>query len=407
MKKNTTSISLAILINSSLIIKLFIIIKYGRFLTLSSDDLNYIKSGIILLEKGILTYQSFTEPTVFITPGYPVFLAFIFSLAGHDYFGIQVVRVVQALFSSLWIILVFYIAKELSNERTALISAILVSFYMPNITTPGYIMTETLFTTLLLLLVYYSLIFSAKPKISKFIILGSIWAAATLCRPTIALYPVLLIIYLRLYCRISVKRLLKLSAVMLFTFALIMLPWWLRNFQEYGEFIPLAASSGNPMLQGTYIDYKQAPEDVINYQLGKNSFETNKIEIQTAMIRIKSEINKDLWGYLKWYAVGKTKAFWSSAFYWKEFLGVNHYLVLSYHYVLLLGFAGMAYIIRKGFTRFILPISAIFYFNLTHCVFMAFDRYAFPVMPLLTIFCSVFLVKFYEIVRKANFSINT
>ena len=47
--------------------------------------------------------------------------------------------------------------------------------------------------------------------------------------------------------------------------------------------------------------------------------------------------------------------------------------------------------IRKGLVgneafRYFLPASIILYFNFIHCIYMAFDRYAFPLMPLVSIF---------------------
>jgi len=49
----------------------------------------------------------------------------------------------------------------------------------------------------------------------------------------------------------------KLGTVMFLAFVAVVSPWWIRNYREYGEFIPLAASSGNPLLQGTYVNYEQ------------------------------------------------------------------------------------------------------------------------------------------------------
>ena len=67
----------------------------------------------------------------------------------------------------------------------------------------------------------------------------------------------------------KVVEMVKLGSIMFIMFGVIMSPWWIRNYLEYGEFIPLAASSGNPFLQGTYINYEQTPENVVYYKLGK------------------------------------------------------------------------------------------------------------------------------------------
>jgi len=399
-KKIISYYILSIFIFLSLLIKMILIFKYGNLLTLSSDDLNYIKSAVVLIQKGILVYHNYNEPTVFIMPLYPFFLAAVFKIFGYGFAGMQAVRVIQAVLSCITIFLVFLIGRKLFNTKTALIASFLVSFYLPNITTTGYILTETLFTTLFYTLIYFSFRFSTRSTTWKFVILGVIWALTTLCRPTIAMYPIMYFLYLLLYLKINILETIKLGAAMAVTFILIMSPWWIRNYMEYETFIPMTASSGNPMLQGTYVNYVQSPDNVVYYKLGKNAFETDKTEVDVAKKRIISEFKKDFWGYLKWYTLDKTVLFWSTIFYWKEFFRINWTYVLIFHYIILLGFFGIIIlIINKNFLKYFLPISIIIYFNVIHCVYMAFDRYAFPVLPLVAIFSGYFLYSISECLK--------
>lgn len=401
---------LTVIILLSLAIKLIMIFKYGNMLNLGSDDLNYVKSAVALLKNGILTYHNYNEPTVFIMPLYPMFLAMVFKVFGYGFAGLQAVRVIQALISCITIVYIFLMASDLFDKKAGIISAFLMAFYLPNITTSGYFLTETVFTALLCALIHYSLKVSKKPVLYKFMLLGVLWAAATLCRPTILFYPLFFFLYLFLYHRISLNKILKWSMSMMAVFALIMSPWWLRNYREYGVFIPLAASSGNPMLQGTYIDYVQNPDNIVHYEMGKNAFETNKNEMKAVKQRIRMELEKDFWGYLRWYTLGKTLKLWSVPFYWKRVfdIGIEH--VFPFHCIILSGFIGIAILIFKGayefmkggagrklagneFFRYFIPVSVILYFNLIHCVYMAFDRYAFPLMPLVSIFTGYLAVK--------------
>jgi len=376
----------------SFVIKLILIFKYGNQLTLSSDDLNYLKSAVYLVKKNIFVFHNYNEPTVFVMPLYPLFLSVIIKIFGYGMAGIQAIRVIQAVISCVTILMVFLIAQKLFDKKVALFSSFLVSFYFPNIVTSGYLLTETLFTALLYILLYLSLKFSDEPSYGNFAVLGVIWAGAVLCRPTIAPYPALLFLYLLIHKRMKTGKLIKLGTVMSLVFIIIMSPWWVRNYMEYGEFIPLAASSGNPMLQGTYVNYLQTPENVVYYKLGENAFETNKIEVETAKKRIKEEFRKDFWGYLKWFTIGKTKFFWQSPFYWREYFNIDRSLVEITHFFLLAGFAGIILLVFKDFTKYMLPISLILYFNVIHCIYMAFDRYAFPLIPLLSIFCGYFAI---------------
>lgn len=396
---------LSIFVCVSFIIKLILIFKYKNQLTLSSDDLNYIKSAVVLGREGTFVFHNYNEPTVFIMPLYPLFLASVFKIFGYGLAGLQMVRIIQAFLSCLTIVIVFFTAKELFDEKVALVTAFLVAFYVPNIVTVGYALTETLFTTLLCFLVYLSIKFSHSPTNTKFAVLGIMWAAVTLCRPTIALYPILLFAYLFLFFRLNLSKMFRLGISMLIPFIILMSPWWVRNYLEYNTFIPLTASSGNPMLQGTYVDYRQTPENIVYYKLGKNAYETNKNEMETAENRIKDEFKKDFWGYLRWYTLGKTLLMWGTIFYWKEFFGVGWQFVGIFHYFILLGFIGILILLFNNFFKYLLPVSLIIYINVIHCIYMAFDRYAFPVIPLLSIFCAFFAVRVYSASKKLIFSI--
>ncbi|NSW91757.1 MAG: glycosyltransferase family 39 protein [Firmicutes bacterium] len=398
-KEKISYILLSVFIFISLFIKLYLIFTQGNRLTLFSDDLNYVKSAVALAKKGIFVFHEYNEPTVFVTPVYPFFLAGIFKIFGYGFVGFQTARIIQAVLSSITIALVFLTAKRLFNRKVALISAFLVSFYFPNIVTTGYFLTETLFTTLLMLLVYLSLRFAESLKAIDFALLGTVWAITTLCRPTIALYPIILFLYLSIHWRVNITKVIKLGASMAFSFIIIMSPWWIRNYREYNMFIPLAASSGNPMLQGTYINYQQTPENIVYYKLGKNALETNKTEVEVAKKRMIEGFKNDFRRYLKWYTIDKTALFWGTVFYWREFLGVNRYFVIAFHYFILLGFIGIFMVMTREFSKHILTVGLIAYFNAVHCYYMAFDRYAFPLLPLLSMFTGYLIYRIFIILR--------
>lgn len=391
--KNKVHLILGVIILISFIIELVLILKYQNRLTLSSDDLNYVKSAVVLIKRGIYTFHNLNEPTVFVTPTYPFFIALIFKVFGYGLRGIQAVRIIQAVFSCVTILLTYLIAKELFNEKVGLLASFFVAFYIPNIITVGFVLTETLFTMLLCLLIYSSLLIAKRPNKARFALLGVLWAVITLCRPTIALYPVMLFIYLFWEKRLKVVEMVKLGSIMFIMFAVIMSPWWIRNYLEYGEFIPLAASSGNPFLQGTYINYEQTPENVVYYKLGKNAFETNETEVEVAKIRIKQGFKKDFWRYLKWYTIDKAWLLWGTVFYWKQFFGISsNFVILNHYFLIFSSILGILILLFKSLKRYSLIIMLLLYYTAVHCVYMAFDRYAFPLIPLITIISSYFFI---------------
>lgn len=399
MKRKTAVVLLTVIIVLSLFIKLFIIFKYNNSLTIASDDLNYIKHSIYLIKSGILSYNAFDERTVFIMPLYPYFLAAVFKIFGTGLSGMLAFRVIQALLSCITVWLVFLIGSRMFNRLTGLISACMTAFYFPFIVTAGYALTETIFTLLLVLLVYLSLAFSDRPSNLKFILLGAVWALSVLCRPTTGLYPLILFAYMLFGLKMSFKKIIKTSILMGFVFLFVMLPWWIRNYNEYGAFIPFTASSGNPMLQGTYIDYIQTPENTIYYKLGKSQYETDRIETALSIKRMEEGFRNDFWRYLSWYTIGKTKFFWCTVFYWRHFLGVGQSFVLVQHYAILLGFAGMASLLFSKTIKNLLPAMLVLYFNVIHCIYMAFDRYALPLLPFMAIYSAYLIDRTYVFVK--------
>ena len=125
------NIWLMLFILISFAFKAYIIFSQGNNLNLSSDDLNYIKSAVALVRKGIFVFHQYNEPTVFVTPVYPLFLASIFKIFGYGFIGLQVARIIQAILSSITVVLVFLSGKVLFNEKVGLIASFLVCFYFP------------------------------------------------------------------------------------------------------------------------------------------------------------------------------------------------------------------------------------------------------------------------------------
>jgi len=213
VRKNRHNLILILIIIASLIVKIVLIVKYKNNLTLSSDDLNYVKSAVVLVKRGIYIFHNLNEPTVFVTPVYPFFLALVFKLFGTGFAGLQAARIIQAVISSVTILLVYLIAGKL------LIKMWLCLLHFCGVLCSKHCNSRiyadgNAFTMLLCLLLYFSLLFAKKPKKTGFVFLGVLWAVATLCRPTIALYPIFLFVYLFWSERIKIVEMIKLGTVM-------------------------------------------------------------------------------------------------------------------------------------------------------------------------------------------------
>jgi len=168
-------------------------------------------------------------PTSKRAPLYPFFLSIIYFLFGHTHF---VVRITQAILGSLTCIILYYVAKEVFDERIAKISSLLLAIYPILIVYCGLLLTETLFTFLLatsiLLLIKGIVTTKTKYFIGSSIFLGF----GTLTRPVTLLFPFVILTSL-----VIAKRKLILNWIAFFLIFLItLLPWIFRNYYLFGMY---------------------------------------------------------------------------------------------------------------------------------------------------------------------------
>lgn len=374
----------------SFLLKVAMILYYGNAFTFNSDDENYIRTARILLEKHSLVYYNVNEPTVFITPVFPIFVATIFRIFGSGFVGLQAARIAQAVLSSFTLLYIYLIAKHMFDSKTSVAATFIAAFYPPNIVTVGYFLTETVFAFLLYALIYHFICATRQDKIAPYICCGMIWGVATLCRPVIALLPGVFYFYEMFIRKVDFRRAFKTGMVMLIAGVVVLSPWWIRNFAVFGEFIPLSESSGNPMLQGTYINYDQSNPTI--YKMQPTERAQNKEELRVAKKRMAEGFKNNTLAYISWYTLGKTIYLWAAPFYWKEFLGITRFSVNLIHGVIITGFIGMILCVIRDFRRYSFYALILLYFNVSYCVYLTFDRYGYPLMPIVIIFFAQFII---------------
>ncbi|HOJ08974.1 MAG TPA: glycosyltransferase family 39 protein [Clostridiales bacterium] len=399
-EKRWVKLSLALIIALFTIINVYSVLRYNDYFLLGSiekadnDDVKYIGSAWTLLEKGMLTYHDVNVPTVYIMPGHTIIIAAITGIFGK-YGGITAFRLFQVLLQALSILLVFLIGRTVFNSSVGIIAAFINATYVSEIFVTGTILTEVEFKFLLLLLVYIS-INAIKTKKTRYYIEGGIvWGIACLFRPTIALYPVAILAAWLIY-KYSFKEIFKFSIIVLVIFAAIMSPWWIRNYIVFNRFIPLTLSSGNPFLQGTYINYDQS-KDYTPYTPSKDVIETNEIEMKTGIYRLKTYFVKYPLKYIYWYTFGKSWYLWNYPFYWKEIFGISVTMATVHHHLILIaGIPGIISIFGNKSLEGIFLITVILYFSLSYLPFYTFSRYSYPMMPLVMLFSSYAVFKLYK-----------
>ena len=371
------------------IIGTYTVIKYGdnyllgNFNEWNNDDVKYVRSAWTLLDNGKFTYHNVNDETVFIMPGLPYTMAFFMSIFGK-FGGITAFRIFQVVLMSLSFSLIFFIGRFLFNSKVGIISSILSILYLPNLFTPNLLLTEVIFYFLILLLVYTTLVAIKSREIKHYIIGGIVWGIAALFRPTVGAYPIVVLI-LWIYNNYKFKDILKFTIIVSSVFCLVMSPWWIRNYKEFHRFIPFTLSSGNPMIQGSYINY-DTTIDFHPWETTDDVIKQEEYYKDNLVYRFKNYILKKPLTYAKWYLIDKTVILWISPFYWKPVYNIHIVFVGIYHLLLLtLGFIGMYSIHKKSKNNKVDKTARILfwlfiYYSVVHIPYITFNRYSYPMI---------------------------
>jgi hypothetical protein len=401
IKNEEKNIKMALIVIEAIFmcLALYVVFTHGDSMLLGSlekfdnDDVKYIRSAWTLIDKGILAYENTVESTVFIMPGLTVILSFFMLIFGRMG-GIVAFKVFQVFVQMVSLYLVFLIGRKVFNSKIGIFACVLDLFYLVEVFTANIILMEVLFKFFFLLLIYISMYAIESRQMKYYIYGGVIWGAACLFRPTVAAYPIVILV-LWIKKKYSFVEIAKFTIVVTAIFCTVMSPWWIRNYRTFGRFITFTKSSGNPFLQGTYINYNQSV-DHVPYDRGEDLLEGDKIEIQTGLYRLRTYGSQKPLQYIYWYTVGKTIYFWNGAFYWREVLKIHGGFVYVYHLIILLfGVIGVRRKSKGNFNALVLTLS-IAYLNLIYLPYFTFSRYSYPLMPLVMIFSSVVMYELWH-----------
>ena len=174
--------------------------KFGNDTLLGSleapdnDDVKFIRSGWNLYERGYYSYHYPENKSAFMMPGLPIVIAGCTAIFGKMG-AITAVRIIQVLLQAVSLLLVFFIARKIfNNSIVSLLAFILNAIYLPNLWASQLILTETIFKTLLLLLIYVTMYAIETKKVFYYIIGGILLGVSSYFRPQVALLPVLVLI---------------------------------------------------------------------------------------------------------------------------------------------------------------------------------------------------------------------
>lgn len=210
--------------------------KVLRERILVSDAHGYHKIAVNLLENNAFSGSESSPyvPDVFRTPIYPFFLASLYAIFGYKPY---IAILFQLIIGSIICLLIYKIGRTLFNKKIALLAGLFVAFEYSSILYSNMLWTETLFTFLFTIHIYFLVKFlmanSNRGLIYSAIFLG----LSTLCRPVSIYFFIFLIGIFYFHFKKDLRRGILKYSILTLSFLLTIAPWMIRNYIVSGEFL--------------------------------------------------------------------------------------------------------------------------------------------------------------------------
>lgn len=248
-------------------------------------------------------------PTHYITPGYPAYLAlFMRSAETAREFNAWVVNS-QAALGTLSVLLTFLLGRAAGGLGVGLCASLLLAISPHHIASNGYLLTETLFTFLLL---GASWLVVTNWKLQRWwlwLMIGVVAATASLVRPVLLIFPLVVAVPL-LIQGVSTRRTLVTIVWVSVGMIVVNLPWqaW-KNTHPAGPEPSLFAAAiqlggypnliyRDPAMQG--FPYRDDPEN------SRSATTAGALQVISERAAIEPA------RFLQWYLIGKPAMFWQS-----------------------------------------------------------------------------------------------
>ncbi len=385
MTDRTGRILLLAVLAISLMVRLGVVARIGNTQDVprsldESDAPTYFELADNLLDGTGYRYSAAEPPTARRTPGYPVFLALVFKLAGRDF---NAVRIGQCVLDAASTYLVFAICLLIfGNCAAGLVAALAYALYPPAVLGATYILSETLYALLMLLFVFTCLQGMRSRRYALFAVSGIFFGLATLTRPGALPLPLVLLVIAVVWKRDLYKGFLILA----FAFSLAMMPWGLRNKRDLGKFITTSTLVGGNLYKGNHLPTQGA------YLLSVDSLFTDDIrlkidgagEVERDSI-LRAEAMKTITSHKAEtivLAVKKIPRLWFNLGYGRKPSNKSLAIAGLHAAFLLLGAYGLARTPAAARYLNMVPVTTIVLSTILYLSVAAVVRFVFPLIPL-------------------------
>jgi 4-amino-4-deoxy-L-arabinose transferase-like glycosyltransferase len=350
----------------------------------------------------IVTGHSYSvegNPTAFRVPGYPVFLAGIYTVFGQSLFF---ARLANVLLGTLTVYLVYLLGRKTFSERVGLLASAIVAFTPSLILYSGLLASENLVIPLLLSSLLFYLEALQKHKTLYVWLSGLTLGLAVLTRPAVLLLPVFWLTYMFIKTHRMGKVLIH-ALVFGITIAACIVPWTVRNYRVFDRFIPLATDGGvnllvsfNEKSVGRFVPGVHAHIVERGRQEGWDEQQLEQAMLEEALDFVRRRPMRALaLAPLKVFHLfrddvsGVTWNFTETSRPSPQWLRWILLFTTQVYYLVVLALALTTAFYRKSLTAYAwygLLLTPILYWIVFHLVFFGDDRYHLPILPIIAIF---------------------
>jgi 4-amino-4-deoxy-L-arabinose transferase-like glycosyltransferase len=408
----------------ALILRLYAVSRLGE-----SDIVTYSESGITannLVNGKEYTFDFFGQRPdhplqAFMPPMYPGLIAFCLRFFANPALGLEFI---QALFSTLTVVAIFFVAREFSSQPgTALLTALGVATYPVFVIMCAIPIQTTLNTFLLLVLMLASMMLLKNLSLKWAGISGILIGINILTRPALAGFVPLLLFWLWLNTRRDILRLFKVAATIVLLMTVTLLPWVLRNYQVLGSLGVISTNGGfafwqgnNPFTTGSAFDvYSERVDQFLGLPHDANSAEIVNVspypmprEITKVSAIEETDLERMLYraGFdfirnnpARWFelAITKLEAFW----WFRTNIGESYeaswtgYYKILYSVLLVLFIPGLLLSLRN-WRRYLLLYLLIFYYTFAYMIYNVLTRYRWEIEVFLLIFAALSITSLFH-----------
>ena len=383
----------------------FIVKAWRQPVLLYGDAYYYDHSAHVLNALHLYAYWSW-GPAAQVTPGYPLFLALVYRLAAlftpsHET-AMHLAQACQHLLAVASSLLVYVIARFRLPRYASFLAALLWTVYPPVIYANDQLLTENLYIPFLLAFVWSFLVLVRDRTRTSFVASGLLLAVTTLIRPSVApLLAAPACLFLQRETRRAWKPMLRNYALYIATFAVAMVPWWVRNLVAMHQWITTDLDAANPLLFGSDPTFYKDT----NISNGLTYAQQKALAIQ----RIEEGFCTHPLAYLKWYTLDKLGWLFGTPWYnsvLPQHAGLLTRLTFAYAHLhlvwVIVGAIGLAAGFGMRYVRWLSWLTV--FLIVVQLPFIPINRYAYPTMPFLFVGVGTvaYLVTAWARLRKAT-----